>query len=77
MAFYKAPDGMPGVHVGGAYFPVVDGMIETPDGDYSILASLGFVGVDAPAAHVDVAPEPAPEIVELADPEPAHVDQAE
>jgi outer membrane biosynthesis protein TonB len=48
MAKWKAPaDAGPGVSIGGQFFPVVDGHVETPDGEYSqALEPFGYVAVD-------------------------------
>lgn len=74
MAKWKAPeDAGPGVSVGGQFFPILDGFVITPSGDYaSALEPFGYVQVDdsdegAPPvieepAPVPEAPAPEPEV---------------
>lgn len=70
MAKWKAPvDAGPGVSVGGQFFPIVDGHVTTPSGDYSdALTPFGYIQVDdaddaAPAPQA-AAPEPVAPAVE-------------
>jgi len=93
MAKWKAPaDAGPGVSVGGQFFPIVDGFVTTPSGDYAdALGPFGYEQVDdsgdPPPPVIEAAPVPepaAPEpvaepaaVVEPAAPEPAPAAPAE
>jgi hypothetical protein len=73
MAKWKAPeDAGPGVSVGGAFFPVVDGFVETPnEGDYTF-ALLPF-GYEPVGDAVEPVPTPAPaaDAAPVSEPDPA------
>jgi len=75
MAKWKAPaDAGPGVSVGGQFFPVIDGHVITPSGDYAgALEPFGYEQVDdsaeGPPPVIEAPAEPAP-VPEAAAPEP-------